>query len=159
MNFGSETGDYSCSAGFSLLITAQNSSTWKVMIQRQMIQVIALEEGAVAVGWYIQRIHPPRCKEASNKVGITEAMATRTVRLDEEEEAVLRQIRDLTGLPISQILKRGVRAFQRRLSEETAQTPYEVFRSLDLGPGGYAIAPSRQTSRAVRDAIRKKPGR
>lgn len=86
-------------------------------------------------------------------------MATRTVRLDSEEEAVLQQIRDLTGLPISQILKRGVRSFQERVSEETAQTPYEIFRSLELGPGGYAIAPSTQTRRAVRDAIRKKLGR
>lgn len=86
-------------------------------------------------------------------------MATRTVRLDQEDEAVLRQIRDLTGLSIFQILKRGVRSFQQDVSEGTAQTPYEVFRSLDLGPGGYAIAPSTRTNRAVRGAIAGRPRR
>ncbi len=86
-------------------------------------------------------------------------MATRTVRFDRDDEVVLRRIRDVTGLPISQILKRGIRSFQGEVREEKARTPYEVFRSLDLGPGGYAVAPSTQTSRAVRDAIRKKLGR
>lgn len=81
------------------------------------------------------------------------------MRLDKEEEAALRQIRDLTGLPISQILKRGVRSFQWGVVEETAQTPYEVFRSLDLGPGGYVPAASTRTSRSVRRAIRKKLSR
>jgi hypothetical protein len=86
-------------------------------------------------------------------------MATRTVRFDKEEEVVLQQIRDFTGLPISQILKRGIRSLQQRVREESKQTPYDIYRSLDPGPGGYAIAPSTQTSRAVREAIRKKLGR
>jgi len=34
-------------------------------------------------------------------------MATRTVRLDDEAEATLRQIRKATGLPISEVLKQG----------------------------------------------------
>jgi hypothetical protein len=69
-------------------------------------------------------------------------VATRTVRFDKEEEAVLQQIRDSTGLPISGILKRGIHSLQQRVREESKQTPYDIFRSLDLGPGGYAIAPS-----------------
>lgn len=71
-------------------------------------------------------------------------MTTDTVRLDQEDEAMLRRVNDLTSLPISQILKRGVRCFQQRFSDGTAQTPYEIFRSLDLGPGGYAVASSTQ---------------
>ena len=86
-------------------------------------------------------------------------MATRTVRFDKKEEATLQQIRDSTGLPISQILKRGIDSYHERVREESRVTPYDIFRSLDLGPGGYAIAPSTQTRRAVREAVRKKLGR
>ena len=86
-------------------------------------------------------------------------MATRTVRLDEEAEAALRQIREATGLPISEALKRGLRSLRDRVQHESTRTPYDIYRELDHGPGGTAIAPSRDTKRAVRAAIRKKLGR
>ncbi len=83
-------------------------------------------------------------------------MATRTVRLDDEAEAALKQIRDATGLPISEALKRGLRSLQERVKDETTRTPYDIYRQLDLGPGGYAIAPSTDTRRGVNQAIRRK---
>ena len=86
-------------------------------------------------------------------------MATRTVRLDDEAEAALQQIRDATGLPISEALKRGLRSLQDRVRHETGRTPYDIYCKLDHGPGGSAIAPSGDTRRAVRAAIRKKLGR
>jgi phytoene dehydrogenase-like protein len=86
-------------------------------------------------------------------------MATRTVRLDEEAEAALRQIREATGLPISEALKRGLRSLRDRVQRESARTPYEIYRELDHSPGGTAIAPSSDTRRGVRAAIRKKLGR
>ena len=86
-------------------------------------------------------------------------MATRTVRLDDEAEAALRQIRDATGLPISEVLKRGLRSFGDRVKRETRRTPYDIYRELDHGPGGSAIAASTDTRRAVRAAIKKKLGR
>lgn len=86
-------------------------------------------------------------------------MATRTVRLDDEAEAALRQIREATGLPISEALKRGLRSLQQRVDQESHRTPYDVYRELDHGPGGSAIAPSTDTRRAVRTAIKKKLGR
>ena len=85
-------------------------------------------------------------------------MATRTVRLDAEAEAALRQIREATGLPISEALKRGLRSLRDQVKAE-ARTPYEIYRELDLGPGGSAIAPSTDVKRAVRAAIKKKHGR
>jgi hypothetical protein len=33
---------------------------------------------------------------------------------------------------------------------------YEIYEELDLGPGGYAVAPSTETKRGVKEAIRKK---
>jgi predicted transcriptional regulator len=86
-------------------------------------------------------------------------MATRTVRLDDEAETALRQIREATGLPISEALKRGLHSLQERVRQEAGRTPYEIFRELDHGTGGSAIASSTDTRRAVRAAIKKKLGR
>lgn len=83
-------------------------------------------------------------------------MATRTVRLDDEAEAVLQQIRDLTGLPISEALKQGLQSLKQRVGEESGRRPYDLYQKLDLGPGGYAVAPSTDTRRGVVTALRKK---
>ena len=86
-------------------------------------------------------------------------MATRTVRFDEETEKVLSEVRAATGLPISEVLKRGLRALQTQLKQVPERTPYEVYSELDLGPGGYAIASSSSTREGVRLALKRKHGR
>lgn len=86
-------------------------------------------------------------------------MATRTVRLDAEAEAALAEIRKATGLPISEALKQGLRTLRERVGREPGRTPYDVYRQLDLGPGGYAVAPSTRTRKGVESAIRRKLGR
>ena len=83
-------------------------------------------------------------------------MATRTVKLDTEAEATLRQIRQATGLPASEAVKRGLRSLQNQLAQKMTRTPYDIYRQLDLGPGGYAIGPSSETRRGVGEALRKK---
>ena len=83
-------------------------------------------------------------------------MATRTVRLDDEAEAALQQIRDATGLPISEALKRGLQTLKERVEQESERTPYDIYKQLDLGPRGYAVGPSTETRRTVITAIRKK---
>ena len=47
-------------------------------------------------------------------------------------------------------------AVRLQLNEESNQKPYDIFRALDLGDGGYSVAPSTQSKHAVRRAIRKK---
>ena len=86
-------------------------------------------------------------------------MAIRTVRLDDEAEEALREVRAATGLPISEALKRGLRSLQEHVRLEAPRTPYDVYRKLDLGPGGDAKAPSTETRRGVRQALRRKLGR
>jgi hypothetical protein len=86
-------------------------------------------------------------------------MATRTVRFDEETERVLREVIAATGWPISEVLKRGVGALRDVLRRTPAQTPYSIYKELDLGPGGYAIGSSEDTREAVRLSLKRKHGR
>jgi hypothetical protein len=83
-------------------------------------------------------------------------MAIRTVRLDDEAEATLREIREATGLPISEALKQGLRSLKQQVRDAPGQRPYDLYERLDLGPGGYASAPSTDTRRGVAMALRKK---
>lgn len=85
-------------------------------------------------------------------------MGIRTVRLDADSESALNEVRKRTGLSVSEILRRGIRAYAASV-EEVATTPYEVFEGLDLGPGGYALAPSERAKEAVVGIIREKHGR
>lgn len=86
-------------------------------------------------------------------------MSVRTVRLEDEVEATLAALRQRTGLSISEVLKRGLRAYAAAENESPAEHPYEIYRRLDLGPGGYAVAPAAHAKTAVEQAIRKKCGR
>lgn len=86
-------------------------------------------------------------------------MATRTVRLDDEAEKALADVRKATGLPISEALKKGLRTLQAQVRQGASRRPYDIYRELDLGAGGWALAPSTDVRRAVRRAVRKKLGR
>ena len=80
-------------------------------------------------------------------------MGTRTVRLDEETEKVLREIQAATDMPISAALKRGLRAVRDEVVATAKVTPWKVYAELDLGPGGYAKGPSTDTRATARRAI------
>ena len=86
-------------------------------------------------------------------------MSTRTVRLDDEAEAALEQIRRATGLSISGVLKQGLLTLRDDMVRKASCKPYDIYKTLDLGPGGDAIASSTDTRRGVREAIRRKLGR
>ena len=84
-------------------------------------------------------------------------MATRTVRLDNETEQVLDEVRAATGLAVSDVLKAGLRSLQEKLrAGEASRSPYDIYRELDLGSGGYAIAPSTDVRSAVRRRLKAK---
>ena len=83
-------------------------------------------------------------------------MATRTVRLDDDTERTLHDICTTTGLLISEVLKRGLRSLRDQVKNQAIRAPYDVYRELDLGPGGYAIARSTAVRRGVTRALRKK---
>ena len=86
-------------------------------------------------------------------------MALRSVRLNPQAEQALRRIIRATGLSASAALNRGLLALSEDQDRNASRRPYDVYARLELGPGGYAIAPSTATRRGVRKAIRGKLGR
>jgi len=83
-------------------------------------------------------------------------VSTRTVRLDEETEQVLRQVIQVTGLSISAAFKKGLLVLRDEVAQHARRAPYDIYQELDLGPGGYAVAPSTATRHGVQQAIRRK---
>ncbi len=86
-------------------------------------------------------------------------MSVRAVRLDAEAEKALAHIIHITGLTISGALKQGLLVLHAQLAQQTSQTSYDIYATLDLGPGGHAIAPSTETRSGVQEAIKRKLGR
>jgi hypothetical protein len=83
-------------------------------------------------------------------------MGTRTVRLDDETERVLAQIVTATGLSVSAALKKGLLVLKNDVVRDARRLPYDIYSTLDLGPGGDAVAPAADSRRGVRLAIRRK---
>jgi hypothetical protein len=79
--------------------------------------------------------------------------------LDDEAEKTLAALRKKTGLSISEVLKRGLIAYRAVAFDENGVRPYEIYRELDLGEGGYATAQSRDAKTAVVEAIERKRAR
>lgn len=86
-------------------------------------------------------------------------VGTRTVRLDEEAENTLARLQKATGLSISEVLKRGLQAYVQRAEAQVEVRPYDIYRRLDHGTGGWSLAPASDAKRAVKEALRRKIGR
>jgi len=83
-------------------------------------------------------------------------VGTRTVRLDDEAEKTLAKLKKFTGLSISEVLKRGLSAYEEQAMQQAARNPFAIYRELDLGEGGYAIEPARHAKSAIKEAIGRK---
>lgn len=83
-------------------------------------------------------------------------MSTRTVRLDDEAEQALRDVRKETGMSISEALKKGLLVLRRQVLQSESRTAWELYEAIDLGPGGYTKTPARDAKRAVRETIGRK---
>jgi hypothetical protein len=86
-------------------------------------------------------------------------MGTRTVRLDDETEKVLREIQTATDMPISTALKKGLRAVRDEIVRTGRRSAWDVYAELDLGPGGYAKGPSTSTRATARRLILERSSR
>ena len=83
-------------------------------------------------------------------------MSLRTVRLDDETEKALKQVTKKTGWSVSTALKRGVLVLNEEVGHRPKLSAFEIYRRLDLGRGGYAIAPSTETRRGMQLALKRK---
>ena len=101
-------------------------------------------------------------------------MGLRTVRLNEEEEEILEDLREKTGQSISDVLKRGLRSYDTyvngiRLGGGKGETAGEVFRRIMArydgdapeAPHGAApgTLPRRRHKEAVVEIIRERHSR
>jgi hypothetical protein len=86
-------------------------------------------------------------------------MGIRTVRMDDDAERLLARIIKTTGMSISTAFKEGLNVLQSELGKTKTKSPYDMYKQLDLGPGGYTKAPSSETKKAVKAAVRRKLGR
>lgn len=84
------------------------------------------------------------------------SVRTRSVRLDREAERALAEIQRLTGASISDALKRGLLAAERELRSAVMMRPYDIYKTLDIGPGGYSYVPSSPRKRRVAEIVRRK---
>lgn len=83
-------------------------------------------------------------------------LGLRTVRLGPPAEDALQRIVRVTGLSISGALNRGLLLLSHEVARRVTRSPFEVYEELDLGVGGYAIRPSTEARRGVRQAIARK---
>lgn len=83
-------------------------------------------------------------------------MGIRTIRMDDDAERLLSRILQATGMSISATFKEGLKVLQGELSKERRGAPYDIFKEMDLGPGGYSMAPSSDIKKGVKEAIQRK---
>ncbi len=86
-------------------------------------------------------------------------MTTRTVRLDDDAERALARLRKLTRLSISEVLKRGLAAYEQLAAMQGHVKPFDIYARLDLGAGGWSLGAARDAKRVLAGAIRRKHGR
>lgn len=86
-------------------------------------------------------------------------MGTRSVRLDSKTEKALARLTRMTGLNISEVIKRGISSLENEAAVAETRRPWDIYRQLDLGPGGYSVASSVDAKTAVREQIRRKHNR
>ena len=87
-------------------------------------------------------------------------MGTRTVRLDQDSEAALAELRRRTGQSISAVVREGLRAYARELDDDITRRPGDLYASLGLPrEGERSAAPAAMAKEAVVEIIRRKHGR
>lgn len=86
-------------------------------------------------------------------------MSTRTVRLDDESENMLAEVRRATGLSVSAALKQGLATMREAIAQKAAAFPYSIYQTIDLGPGGYAECSARDAKSAIRGVLQRRSRR
>ena len=83
-------------------------------------------------------------------------MPLHSVRFDDETDQALARVCDATGDSPSNVLKKGVLALAKAVDRKKSARPFDLYRKLDLGPGGYALGPARNAKQIVRALVKRK---
>ncbi|MEN8220085.1 MAG: hypothetical protein ABFS56_27795 [Pseudomonadota bacterium] len=80
------------------------------------------------------------------------------VFLDKEAEQALQVVMQAAKLNLSEAVKQGLILLQQHLnlSQTPTSKPFDIYKQLDLGEGGYAIVPSSQAKEGVKAALQRK---
>ncbi len=71
----------------------------------------------------------------------------------------MKQVTKETGWSLSTTFKRRILTLRDEVSRRPQRSAFKIYRRLDLGPGGYAIAPSTDTRHGMQRAFRRKSRR
>jgi hypothetical protein len=85
-------------------------------------------------------------------------MGTRSVRLDEQTEALLEALTSATGMSVSEVMKEGVVALASAHANDVSARPYDVFAQITVGRAPPLPSRSRH-KRAVSRSVARKLGR
>ncbi len=77
------------------------------------------------------------------------------VFLDKEAEQALQAVMQMAKLNLSEALKEGLVLLQQHLNQTSESKPFDIYKQLDLGEGGYAIVPSSQAKEGVKTALQR----
>lgn len=82
-------------------------------------------------------------------------MFIKMIPIDGRSAKLLTRIRRATGWSASEAIRRSLWTLDRQLRELAPKRAFDIYRDLDLGPGGYARGPARRSSDVARSAIRE----
>ena len=83
-------------------------------------------------------------------------MGTRSVRLDDEAEKALDEIINVTGISISDAIKRGLIEYRDKALAAANKKPADFFENFDLGDGNYAIGEARDAKYLLKEKLLEK---
>lgn len=82
-------------------------------------------------------------------------MGTRTIQLSQDAEAQLTALQEITGGSVSEIVSRGLDMYAASITDVAPERPYDIYRRMDLGPGGYAVGSAAQSDDVVAEVIQQ----
>lgn len=86
-------------------------------------------------------------------------MATYTIELDARAEAILKKIMALTGCDEATAIQHALLDLEKAFEPPVMPEPYDVYRQLNLGEGGYTECPSDQSRQGVLEVLQRKQRR
>lgn len=86
-------------------------------------------------------------------------MAIYTIELDARAEAILKKLMAATGVDEATAIQQALLDFEKTFEPPGVTQPFEIYRQLDLGEGGYAACPADQSRQGIVEMLQRKQHR